>query len=53
MTNHQLQSMNPVSLSVTNISVSKFKNPPPNDIVVLSAMIKCAFTYLLLYTLTY
>jgi hypothetical protein len=45
-TNHQLQSMNPVSLSVMNISVSRFENVPPNDIVVLFAMIKCAFTCL-------
>jgi hypothetical protein len=52
-TNHQLQSINPVSLSVMNISVSRFENVPPNDTVVLFAMIKCAFTYLLFYTLTY
>jgi hypothetical protein len=52
-TNHQLQSINPVSLSVMNISVSRFENVPPSDIVVLRAMIKCAFTYLLFYTLTY
>lgn len=52
-TNHQLQSINPVSLSVMNISVSRFENVPPNDIVVLFAMIKCDLTYLLFYTLTY
>ena len=45
-TNHQLQSINPVSLSVMNISVSRFENVPPIDIVVLFAMIKCAFTCL-------
>ena len=44
ITNHQLQSITPVNLSVMNISVSRFKNPPPNDVVVLFAMIKCAFT---------
>ena len=52
-TNHQLQSINPVSLSVMNISVSRFENVPPNDTVVLFAMIKCAFTCLLFYILTY
>ena len=52
-TSHQLQLINLVSLRVTNISVSRFEKSPPSDIVVLFSMIKCAFTYLLFYTLTY
>jgi hypothetical protein len=52
-TNHQLQLIVPISLSVMNISVRYPKNPPPRDRVVFFDIIKRYLTYRLFYTLHY
>jgi hypothetical protein len=52
-TNHQLQLIVPIILSVMNISVRYLKNPPPRDKVVFFDIIKRYLTYRLFYTLPY